>query len=1010
VDVTTLTGSAAAGTQNQLAWYAANGSSVSGLTTQNSSVLLTDGSGVPAWTTIATDSFTQYALLAGRAGGQSLTGGTANSENLTLNSTSAGTKGYVLLNTGGGNVGIGTTSASSKLHVYDAAAPVITSDYGGSVKTSLYSDSARGWLGTTTNHPLSFYTNNSGARMTLDEAGLVGIGTATPKSLFTLQGGEMTFSQLGADPAGTASYGSLYVKSDGKMYYRNGTGTIYDLTSGASGITALTGDVTASGPGSAAATVAKVNGVTYPSGPATGTIPNVTGANTVAYSATPTLGVNATTTGQLKLANGAASGASTTIQPNSGTTAAWTMTLPSSGGTNGYYLQTDGSGNTSWQPVSGSGTVNSGTAKQLAYYASTGTAVSGLTNQASSVLLTDGSSNPTWTTISSDTFTQYALLTGRAGGQSLTGGTANSENLTLNSTSAGTKGYVNLQTGGGNVGIGTTAPAALLDMQKNAASTTTLSVSNTNAAAAAESAIEVHSNAGMAHLKAISTAGGNVGQIYTDLGHLDFQSGNGSGYITFDTAGSNERMRITQTGTVGIGTATPKSLFTLQGGEMTFSQLGADPAGTASYGSLYVKSDGKMYYRNGTGTIYDLTSGASGITALTGDVTASGPGSAAATVAKVNGVTYPSGPATGTIPNVTGANTVAYSATPTLGVNATTTGQLKLANGGGSGATVTVQNNGATAAYNFNLPTTAGTSGYFLTSGGGGATAMGWNTAVTSVATGTGLSGGPITTTGTVSLANTAVSAGSYGSATQVGTFTVDAQGRLTAASNTSISINASAISSGTLAAARMPAHTGDATSSAGSVALTLANSGVTAGTYTKVTVDAKGRVTSGTSLSSGDVTGALTYTPVNKAGDTMSGNLTAPGYFYSSDRRLKTNITTIESPIEKIMALRGVNFNWKRNGVKDIGFIAQEVEEVVPELVQTGNNAEGPDIKSVKYGNIVAIAIEGIKEIWVKLMGHEDRIQQLERENAELKARLDRIEQQLNRAPANVGTGTTQH
>jgi hypothetical protein len=124
----------------------------------------------------------------------------------------------------------------------------------------------------------------------------------------------------------------------------------------------------------------------------------------------------------------------------------------------------------------------------------------------------------------------------------------------------------------------------------------------------------------------------------------------------------------------------------------------------------------------------------------------------------------------------------------------------------------------------------------------------------------------------------------------------------------------------------------------------------------------------------------------------------------------LKTNITTIESPIEKIMALRGVNFNWKRNGVKDIGFIAQEVEEVVPELVQTGNNAEGPDIKSVKYGNIVAIAIEGIKEIWVKLMGHEDRIQQLERENAELKARLDRIEQQLNRAPANVGTGTTQH
>ena len=87
-----------------------------------------------------------------------------------------------------------------------------------------------------------------------------------------------------------------------------------------------------------------------------------------------------------------------------------------------------------------------------------------------------------------------------------------------------------------------------------------------------------------------------------------------------------------------------------------------------------------------------------------------------------------------------------------------------------------------------------------------------------------------------------------------------------------------------------------------------------------------------------------------------VSGQVTA-----SSDVRLKKNITTIDNALDKVLNLRGVEFDYKENDVHSIGVIAQEVEEVLPDLVRTD---EEDNFKSVAYGNLTAVLIEAVKEL----------------------------------------------
>ena len=94
----------------------------------------------------------------------------------------------------------------------------------------------------------------------------------------------------------------------------------------------------------------------------------------------------------------------------------------------------------------------------------------------------------------------------------------------------------------------------------------------------------------------------------------------------------------------------------------------------------------------------------------------------------------------------------------------------------------------------------------------------------------------------------------------------------------------------------------------------------------------------------------------------TFTGSVSSSEFVTTSDKRLKTNIVTLENSLEKVLNLRGVNFDWidtkKYTDKRQIGFIAQEVEEVAPELVNQNN-----DYKTVNYAQTVSLLVEAIKD-----------------------------------------------
>ncbi len=259
-------------------------------------------------------------------------------------------------------------------------------------------------------------------------------------------------------------------------------------------------------------------------------------------------------------------------------TANVTLTLPATAGVANQVLSTDGTGLLSWTTPSTVVTAHSG--------------LTGLT--------------------SGDDHTQYALLAGRAGGQTLRGGTAASENLTIESTSNATKGNVIIQPTSGNVGIGTLSSSYLLGLSGEGAKTMGMLRRTTTNTAGSNLTV----TAGDATLAATDKNGGVLilaSGTSTGTGTSSIQLRTSTAALTGTTDNApTTKMTVTGAGDVGIGTTTPAAKLDIEG-TIQIGDSGETCTVAANAGMLRYNG-GNLIYCNGSAWVTLSSTGTGSVT------------------------------------------------------------------------------------------------------------------------------------------------------------------------------------------------------------------------------------------------------------------------------------------------------------------------------------------------------------------------------------------------------------
>jgi len=137
--------------------------------------------------------------------------------------------------------------------------------------------------------------------------------------------------------------------------------------------------------------------------------------------------------------------------------------------------------------------------------------------------------------------------------------------------------------------------------------------------------------------------------------------------------------------------------------------------------------------------------------------------------------------------------------------------------------------------------------------------------------------------------------------------------------------------------------------------------------TYTPPTIDGMGGVAADTSPQLGANLDMNSNNITGTGAITITGDVTATNFVTTSDARLKSNITNITDALAKVTQLNGKQYTMY--GQDDqIGLIAQEVEQVLPQMVHTRDDMMGT--KAINYQNMVALLVEAVKELQTEIKG----------------------------------------